>query len=168
MTESRLFQTLHKSDFEARANLVTAATPTGLPDPEVAEGTAVGRIEIPRLGLSTIIAEGETESTLRVAVGHIPRTAFPGRIGNIGLAGHRDTFFRALHRIRLSDEIRLTARGGSGSLYRVSSISIVEPSDLGVLTPGAGSSVTLVTCYPFHFLGAAPKRFVVRAERVPS
>ena len=128
----------------------------------------MGRIEIPRLGVSAVIAEGEREATLRLAVGHIPGTAFPGERGNVGLAAHRDSFFRPLSRIRLQDEIRLTGDGGASALYRVDSILVVEPADVSVLRPGPHPSVTLVTCYPFHYVGAAPKRFVVRAGLVIS
>jgi sortase A len=169
VAESRLYQAFHRNDFEktgTRSTLVP--TPASLARRRLPEGTAVGRIEIPRIGISSIVAEGETDATLRLAVGHIPGTAFPGENGNAGLAGHRDTFFRPLARIRLHDEIRLTTKGGADSRYRVDSISIVDPGDVGVLESGPLSSVTLVTCYPFHFVGAAPKRFVVRAGRVPS
>ena len=169
LTESRLYQAWHKNEFD-KTVVQGAGIPMRftVPRSRVPDGTAVGRIEIPRIGVSSIIAEGETDATLRLAVGHIPGTAFPGDDGNTGLAGHRDTYFRRLARIRLHDEIRLTATGGADSLYRVDSITIVDPGDVSVLESGAVPSVTLVTCYPFHFLGAAPKRFVVRAGRVPS
>jgi sortase A len=133
----------------------------------IPEGSAIGRIEIPRIGVSAVIAEGEESATLRLAVGHIPGTALPGRNGNIGLAGHRDSFFRPLGRIRLQDEVRLTVEGGDVSVYRVDSIAVVDPANVGVLEPGPVSSVTLVTCFPFGYLGPAPRRFVVRARRVP-
>jgi sortase A len=116
--------------------------------------------------MSAIIAEGDGEATLRIAVGHIPGTAFPGRGGNVGLAGHRDTFFRALSRIRVHDEIRIAGEGGVAIVYRVASTAVVEPSDVSVLESGPLPSLTLVTCYPFHYVGAAPKRFVVKATRI--
>lgn len=168
LAESRLYQTFHRNDFEKTETRGALAPFPAVARRKVSEGTAVGRIEIPRIGVSSIIAEGETDSTLRLAVGHIPGTAFPGENGNAGLAGHRDTFFRPLARIRLHDEIRLTTKEGPDSLYQVVSIAIVEPQDVSVLESGPLSTLTLVTCYPFHFLGAAPKRFVVRAARVPS
>jgi len=130
------------------------------------EGTAVGLLQIPRIGVSAVIAEGDGEATLRRAVGHIPGTALPGRNGNVGLAGHRDGFFRPLAGIRLHDEIRLTIEGGRISQYRVESTAVVEPTDVRVLDPGPRSSLTLITCYPFQFLGSAPKRFVVTAVLV--
>jgi sortase A len=169
LVDTRLYQRSHRNDFVT--NLTSKSLPpasAAMTHRPVAEGTAVGRIEIPRIGVSAVIAEGETGATLRLAVGHIPGTAFPGDSGNVALAGHRDGFFRSLARIRLHDEIRLTAEGGAASLYRVDSIAVVEPADVSALEPGSLSSVTLVTCYPFHFVGAAPKRFVVKAGRAPS
>lgn len=166
--ESRLYQNANRSRFSSPQT--PTALPAGVPAPPrrpVPDGTAVGRIDIPRIGMSAIIAEGEAESTLRLAVGHIPGTAFPGEGGNVGLAGHRDTFFRSLARIRVDDEIRLTGERGVASLYRVDSTAVVGPGDVGVLEPGPHASLTLVTCYPFHYLGPAPKRFVVTAVRVP-
>jgi sortase A len=132
----------------------------------VAAGGLIGRIEIPRLGLSVIVAEGVDALTLRRAVGHIPRTAMPGQpAGNVGLAGHRDTFFRPLRNIRRDDVITLATPRGEYR-YRVVSTRIVNPSDVGVLDPGGSEVLTLVTCYPFYFIGPAPSRFIVRAERI--
>jgi sortase A len=165
--ESRLYQNANRSRFSSHET--RPALPASLPAPSrraVADGTAVGRIDIPRIGMSAIIAEGDGEATLRIAVGHIPGTAFPGRGGNVGLAGHRDTFFRALSRIRVHDEIRIAGEGGIATVYRVASTAVVEPSDVSVLESGPLPSLTLVTCYPFHYVGAAPKRFVVKATRI--
>jgi sortase A len=164
--ESRLYQNANRSRFSSHET--RTSLPASLPAPSraVADGTAVGRIDIPRLGTSAVIAEGDGEATLRIAVGHIPGTAFPGRGGNVGLAGHRDTFFRALSRIRVHDEIRIAGEGGVAIVYRVASTAVVEPSDVSVLESGPLPSLTLVTCYPFHYVGAAPKRFVVKATRI--
>ena len=112
-----------------------------------------------------IIIEGASGSTLRRAVGHIAGTALPGRPGNVGLAGHRDTFFRLLSKIRENDLITVTTRLG-GYRYRVVSITIVSPTDVAVLNPTANQLLTLVTCYPFGFVGPAPERFIVTAERI--
>ncbi len=125
----------------------------------------VGRLEIPRLGLSVVVAEGIDKRTLRRAVGHIPGTALPGRPGNIGIAGHRDTFFRPLEGVEVDDIITLTAPGSQLS-YRVVSLQVVSPDDVAVLNPTSNEVVTLVTCYPFSFVGPAPSRFIVRAERI--
>jgi sortase A len=125
----------------------------------------LGRMEIPRLGVSVIIAEGTKESTLRRAGGHIPGTSFPGQGGNVGIAGHRDTLFRPLRNIRQNDVITLTTLAGEYR-YRVTSTEIVSPSDVTVLQPDGHEILTLVTCYPFYFVGPAPDRFIVRAARV--
>ena len=125
----------------------------------------LGRMEIPRLGVSVIVAEGTAETTLRRAGGHIPGTSFPGQRGNIGIAGHRDTLFRPLRNIRQNDVITLTTLAGEYR-YRVMSTEIVSPSDVTVLESDGHEVLTLVTCYPFYFVGPAPDRFIVRAARV--
>ena len=128
------------------------------------EGDVLGRIEIPRLGMMVAILEGTKSRTLRLGVGHIKGTAFPGEPGNIGIAGHRDTFFRGLRDIRSSDEIQIQTANGL-SRYEVDWVRIVAPETIGVLAPSPESAITLVTCYPFHYIGAAPERFVVHAHK---
>jgi sortase A len=128
------------------------------------EGDVLGRIEIPRLGMMVAILEGTTTRTLRLGVGHIDGTALPGESGNTGIAGHRDTYFRPLKDIRQGDEIQIQTATGL-SRYTVDWVKIVTPDDTGILAPAAESSITLVTCYPFYFLGAAPKRFIVHASK---
>ena len=128
-------------------------------------GDLIGRIEIPRLHLSVVIVEGITQATLRRAVGHIPGTALPGGRGNIGLSGHRDTFFRPLRNIQHDDVISVITLSGEYR-YRVVSTRVVGPADIAVLDPVGSEVLTLVTCYPFYFLGPAPGRFIVRAERI--
>jgi len=135
-----------------------------LPRAVAKEGDLLGRIEIPRLGMTVAILEGTKSPTLRLGVGHIGGTALPGGPGNIGIAGHRDTYFRDLKDIRASDEIQIQTATGL-SRYEVDWVRIVTPDDIGVLAPSAESAITLVTCYPFHYIGAAPKRFVVHAHR---
>jgi len=130
-----------------------------------AMGGLVGRMEIPRLGISMMVAEGTEEATLRRAGGHIRGTALPGRPGNVGIAGHRDTLFRPLRNVRQNDLITLTTLQGEYR-YRVVSTQIVSPSDLTVLDPDGHEILTLVTCHPFYFVGPAPDRFIVRAKRV--
>lgn len=129
-----------------------------------AEGL-VGRIEIPRVGVSAVIGSGIDAQTLSHAVGHIPGTALPGQPGNIGLAGHRDSYFRGLRALKLKDRIKITTPGGLHE-YAVDSIQIVAPGRGDVLNRTAGETLTLVTCYPFSYIGEAPKRFVVKARRV--
>ena len=126
-------------------------------------GTPLGRIEISKIGLAAMILEGTDSRTLRRAVGHIPGTPLPGQQGNVVITGHRDTFFRPLRDIRKNDEIRLTTLTGSFR-YWVDSIKVVEPEDTEVLDNSDDAILTLVTCYPFYFVGPAPKRFIVRAH----
>jgi sortase A len=133
--------------------------------PAIAPDGLIGRIEILRLGVSVVVVEGTEKPMLRRAVGHIIGTALPGQPGNIGLAGHRDTFFRPLQNIQRNDIITLTTLGGEYR-YRVVSIKVVSPYNVAVLNPDQNEILTLVTCYPFYFVGPAPSRFIVRAERV--
>jgi sortase A len=126
----------------------------------------VGMIEIPAVGLATRVLEGSNAPTLRLAVGHIPGTALPGPSGNVGLAGHRDTFFRPLRRIKVGDEIRLTTMAGTFK-YRVVSLRVVLPEAIEVLHDTPLPTLTLVTCYPFDFIGTAPQRLIVHAEMIP-
>ena len=130
------------------------------------EGASLGRIEINAVGLAAMILEGTESGTLRRAVGHVPGTALPGQQGNVAIAGHRDTFFRGLRKIQNGDEITLTTLNGV-SRYLVNSTQVVEPSDIKVLDNSTDAILTLVTCYPFDFVGPAPKRFIVRAHKVP-
>lgn len=125
----------------------------------------IGRLEIQRLGLSVMVTEGDDHRTLRRAVGHIPGTALPGQNGNIALTGHRDTFFRPLRDIRLDDIVTLSTLRGEYR-YRVLSTQVVSPDHVSVLDPGGNEILTLITCHPFYFVGAAPNRFIVRAERI--
>ncbi len=124
----------------------------------------IGRLEMPRLGLSAVVMEGDDENTLNVAVGHLPDTPLPWQAGNAVLAGHRDTFFRPLRRVRIGDEIHLDTPRGTFR-YRVTRRTVVEPDELWVLDPSPGAALTLITCYPFHFIGPAPRRLVVHAAR---
>jgi sortase A len=150
---------------EPEPDVVTPAASTVPATRTLAPGSAVGRIEIPRLGVSAVVRAGSDARTLRLAVGHIPGTALPGERGNVGLAAHRDTFFRRLGEIRPDDEVRLVTRDGTFT-YHVDGTRIVEPSDVWVLDDTAQPSLTLVTCYPFTFVGSAPRRFIVRAQLV--
>jgi sortase A len=143
--------------------IASSALPSVLPP--VAAGGLIGRIEIQRLGVSAIVIEGTGPTTLRRAVGHISGTALPGHAGNVGISGHRDTFFRPLRNIRQNDVITVTTLLGEYR-YRVVSTRIVSPRDVSVLDPSGREILTLVTCYPFYLVGSAPERFIVRAERV--
>jgi sortase A len=125
----------------------------------------IGRIEIPRLLISAVVVEGIGKTALRRAAGHIPGTAQPGQAGNVGVAGHRDTFFRGLRNLKARDEIRFSTMNGDFR-YVVESLIIVDPDNIGVLAQSDEKVLTLVTCYPFYYVGPAPKRFVVRARQV--
>jgi len=125
----------------------------------------VGRIDIPQVHISAIVAEGTQPRVLQVAVGHIPGTALPGQTGNVVLAAHRDTLFRRLGELKPGDLIRVTVPGRQ-YLYRVRFTDVVLPNETWVLEPSTGQLLTLVTCYPFYYVGPAPKRFVVRARRL--
>lgn len=130
-----------------------------------ADDGLIGRIEIPRLLLSVIVVEGVDKGTLLRAVGHIPGTALPGQPGNVGLAGHRDTFFRSLKDVKLKDEVLISTLQGNIK-YEVESLRVVEPENVGVLAASGENVLTLVTCYPFYYFGPAPQRWIVRARQV--
>jgi len=125
----------------------------------------LGRIDIPRLHMSTIIFEGTDKHALDRGVGHLANTAFPGRDGNIVLAAHRDTFFRALRNIQKGDIISIRT-AGEADRYVVQSIMVVTPNQTQFLKATYRPTLTLVTCFPFYYLGPAPKRFIVQADRV--
>ena len=149
----------------AASALPERRTGTAIPPPTPAPGQVIGRIEIPRLELDAVVLEGVAERSLMGGVGHIPRTAFPGFPGNVGLAAHRDLHFRALRDIVLGDRIRMTTPSGTFE-YRVSGTQIVEPDATWVLDAPPPVALTLVTCYPFRYVGRAPKRFIVQAVPV--
>jgi sortase A len=128
-------------------------------------GAVIGRLSVPRLHLSAMVREGVDRRTLLLAVGHIPATALPGEPGNVGVAGHRDTFFRRLKDLRTGDEIQFSTLSGDFK-YVVESLVIVEPDNMAVLAPSTQNVLTMVTCYPFYYIGNAPKRFVVKARQV--
>jgi len=139
---------------------------SGLPPKSPIEGSAVARLTIPDISMAVTVVEGTSSSDLTIGPGHIPTTPLPGEPGNVGIAGHRDTVFRPLRLIRTGQLINLTTRRGQDQ-YRVVSTAIVDPTDIQVLQPTGNDTLTLVTCYPFRFIGPAPKRFVVRADRLP-
>ena len=156
LINSWLFQKTESSQLEKALTLPYKARPaSGL----------IGRIEIPRLGISVIVLEGTTTSILGRAAGHIAGTVLPGQPGNVGISAHRDTFFRPLRNIRQNDTITLATSAGEFR-YRVLSTQVVSPNDVEVLKSSNAEILTLVTCYPFYFIGPAPNRFIVRAARV--
>ncbi len=165
-SEGKLFENPAQFDTAAREAL-TLKLNRALPSLEnlpVQEGSPLSRIEIPRLGVSVVVLEGVMPRDLRLGAGHVPGTALPGESGNVAIAGHRDTFFRKLGQIRGQDRITLTTLRGSFA-YSVESTQIVNPDAVEVLQPSDQPTLTLITCYPFSYVGSAPQRFVVKARR---
>jgi sortase A len=160
LADAWFFQRRESSHFE-RLREQRVAVPVAL----TSRPGLLGRLEIERLGLSVMVMEGDDHRTLRRAVGHIPGTALPGQNGNIALTGHRDTFFRPLRNVRPDDIVTLRTLQGDYR-YRVLSTEVVNPDNVSVLHPGRNEILTLITCHPFYFVGAAPNRFIVRAERI--
>ncbi len=164
VARNRLDKLLVESPAHGAASAQSAAKVISSPVSTALSHGLIGRIGIDRLGVSVIVVEGSSPSVLRRAAGHIEGTALPGQPGNVGISAHRDTFFRPLRNIRENDVITLTTPGGEYR-YRVVSTKVVNPRDIEVLLPAGDQVLTLVTCYPFYFVGPAPKRFIVRATR---
>jgi sortase A len=133
----------------------------------VKTGALLGMLDVPRLKLSTPVIEGDDTATLKRSVGHLPDTPLPWQDGNAAIAGHRDGLFRPLKDVAVGDEIQFRTTQ-EAFRYRVTATTIVMPDDLSVLESRATGALTLITCYPFNYVGAAPKRFVVHAERLPA
>jgi sortase A len=169
MIDTELYQRRAAKQFEDTLNapkMNAPNVPVSAKMPGIVKsGTPLGRIEISSLGVGAMILEGDDDKTLRHGVGHIPGTAALGQVGNVGLAGHRDTFFRALRNIHKDDEITLETLNGAHR-YIVDRIQIVLPGDIATLDQSRDSILTLVTCYPFSYVGSAPQRFVVRAHKI--
>jgi sortase A len=139
------------------------AAPAAPPPQPPPEGSLLGRLEIPRVGISSLVLEGIAGSTLRRGIGHIPGTALPQPAGNVGLAGHRDSVFRGLKDIEKGDLITIETLDGTFH-YSVDWARVVDPGDVAVLQASGRPELTLVTCFPFYYVGSAPERFVVRGH----
>ncbi len=164
LLDARLYQVSAKRSLEGEIHQEKEHHESQL-KPAVKTGDVLGRVDIPRLGISVAVLQGTSSRTLRLGAGHIEGTPLPGDTGNSGIAGHRDTFFRELKDIRENDEIQLQTATDLFH-YRVDWVKVVDPDDITVLEPSTQeSALTLVTCYPFYFVGSAPKRFVVRAHK---
>ena len=152
--------------------LVKETTPPPTPATSTAAATTpprngvLGKLEISRLNLSAMVREGVDAHTLSESVGHVPSTALPGQAGNFALAAHRDTLFRALKDIRRDDIITFQTENQTFT-YQVESTRVVKPTDVSVLNSDGGESLTLITCYPFYYVGSAPERFIVHARLLP-
>lgn len=162
LADAHAYQARERNAFEeSRAKNGSQSEEPGL----VGEGGVLGEMQVPRLGLKMIVVQGDSERILSRAVGHIPETALPGQAGNVALAGHRDSFFRPLRNIRSGDTITFQTRRAEFQ-YQVESTAVVPPNDVSVLRSSSGPTLTLITCFPFYYVGAAPNRFVVRARQV--
>lgn len=129
----------------------------------VPRGETLAKLKIPRLDAELYVIEGDGPRELRRGPGHLAGTALPGEKGNCVIAGHRDTHFRVLKDIREGDDIVLQTDSGQ-YLYRVRKTHIVSPENTSALRPTSTATVNLITCYPFYYVGSAPKRFVVEAQ----
>jgi sortase A len=130
----------------------------------VQKGSPIGIIEIPRLGLSSVVLEGDDTAALLFGVGHLSDTPLPWHSGNSVFAAHRDTFFRPLAGIRRNDVIKFSTADAEYE-YVVTELKVVKPTELAVLDPTPSATLTLITCFPFDYVGPAPNRFIVKAER---
>lgn len=139
--------------------------PPAIPAPEarVPEGGLFGKVEIPRLHFSAVVFQGTESSVLDHGVGHLDGSAMPGEVGNVVLAAHRDTFFRNLRDVRRGDVIKVSTESGQRT-YEVASTEVVDPTQTDVADATPNPTLTLITCYPFYYVGNARKRFIVRAR----
>jgi sortase A len=129
---------------------------------DLSEGALIGKLRIPKVGISVMVLQGVEDDTLHLGAGHVPGTPLPGRDGNSVIAGHRDTFFRKLQGIRPGDSVQFSTVRETAE-YVVESTEIVEPDETRVMESRGVRELTLISCYPFYFVGAAPHRFIVHA-----
>ncbi|HKB12237.1 MAG TPA: class D sortase [Vicinamibacterales bacterium] len=173
LVEARFHQSVAVSDRLVVTQTAVPVLPgdsgTAAPRPAApsapAAGSLIARLEAPSVRMTTNVLQGSDDGTLRRGAGHIEDTPLFGQPGNIGIAGHRDTVFRPLRNIKVGDPLHITTHDRTFQ-YRVSRTLIVGPDEVYVLDPTQHPTVTLVTCYPFDFIGHAPKRFIVQAELV--
>jgi sortase A len=140
-----------------------SAQPNAEPQGSPERGEALAKLIIPRLDTELYVVEGDGARELRRGPGHLHGSALPGETGNCIIAGHRDTHFRVLKDLKKGDDIVLETRGGQ-YLYRVKNLKVISPKDLEPLQPTKDPQLNLITCYPFYYVGSAPKRFVVQAQ----
>ncbi len=167
--ESRLGQSVAAREFQQEESIQPAPSiahpeqPIRLPR----RGESMAELIIPRLDTSLFVVEGDGARELRRGPGHLQGTAMPGAAGNCIIAGHRDTHFRVLKDLRAGDDLILRTRAGQ-FLYRVKSLKVVSPNNTDSLQPTRDSELNLITCYPFYYVGTAPKRFIVEARLAAS
>ena len=169
VADEHIYQEVEAAKFESTTKAIAPVGPTEpaarVPKRVIGADGLIGELEIPRLAMKVAIVEGDSEKILRRAVGHLPSSAMPGDMGNVALAGHRDTFFRPLRKIGPGDAITLKTYDGDFE-YRVESVEVVAPSNVEVLRPTGSRTLTLITCFPFNYVGSAPNRFIVRATQL--
>jgi sortase A len=163
LLDAHLYQASAKQSLQIKIEAGEDRTRTHLKP--VKNGDVLGRMDIPRLGMSIAVLQGTSSRVLRRGAGHVAGTPLPGEAGNVGIAGHRDTFFRGLKDVQKNDEIQLQTATGLFR-YEVDWVRVVAPDDIAVLAPSTESALTLVTCYPFYLVGPAPSRFVVHARKI--
>ena len=168
VTVNRMLATAYQAEIaaalETLRTLPREAEPRSAPG-SLRTGEPVGSLQIVRVGLSGVVVEGDTDAVLDRAIGHLPDTPLPWHFGNTALAAHRDALFRPLRDVRLGDVLRLKTPYGDFD-YQVRETLIVKPQDVWVIDPTPRSMLTLISCYPFDYIGHAPERFIVRAERI--
>jgi sortase A len=170
--QAHVYLAREKQQFESQLRSKSSVAQPGVsqeatsPCAVVKDGSVIGELEIPRIGVQALVLEGVDAGILRRAIGHVPGTAMPGEPGgNVAVAAHRNTLFHPLRFIRRNDLIRIETVAGTVS-YRVESMQIVDAHDIAVLHNTGKSKLTLVTCYPFYYVGAAPRRFIVQAAEI--
>jgi sortase A len=165
VTDAYVVQRLARETLESMPRVKAPLSTSSNARSKLARGTPLAELSIPRVGLSAVVLHCSDAHTLRLGLGHIENTPLPGESGNVAIAGHRDSFFRPLRNVQVGDDILLDTPQGRVH-YRVSSFRVVNSYEVSVLGPTRDATLTLVTCYPFWFIGQAPDRFVVRATRV--
>lgn len=163
VVRAELFDRQHRAQFERETGMPVEATRNASLPSSAAPGDVIGVLEIPRLGFSELVVHGDDDNILKVAIGHLPDTPLPWQPGNSAMAGHRDGHFRPLKDVQQGDVITLQTHHGT-LRYVLRTTKIVTPDDLSVLTPTESRTLTLITCYPFSYIGNAPKRFIITAE----
>jgi sortase A len=156
LADAQIYQACESWRLEHSAKRNLRALPAGL---------IIGKVQIPRVGLSAVVVQGDSQEILSRAVGHVPGTALPGQSGNVVIAGHRDSFFRSLRKVHAGDRIVLKTPAAFFD-YEVESTSVVAPTDLSAIQDSRQPQLTLITCYPFSWIGSAPNRFIVRARQI--
>ena len=157
--DSRLRQARGNQELD---HILSSKPPITVPEATIRDGGLIGRMEIPKLHISGVVFQGTDEGILNHGIGHLHGSALPGQAGNVVLAAHRDTFFRNLRNVKKGDMVMVTTESGP-RMYQVDATQVVAPNQISVVKPTPKPTLTLITCYPFYYVGHAPKRFIVQA-----